>query len=298
VAASRRLAVALALAGCGRVKFELHDDAGADAGVDAAVDASCTFTAWSTPRELSELNSTADEFGPWISEDRLEIVYSSASVLYRARRASDTAMFGPGMMIPVPVGGGVDDPFQSDDGLSLYYEHTPDIAMHFDLQLATRPDTTSEFSLQRALDELNSTSGDSAAAVTADELTIYFTSDRDSNMHMYRATRSSRGALFDPPAPIAELNATSFSCCPSPSADGSRMVYATDQLTPTKITLVQSQLVGGTYTAPVLLDPMFSSNGDEVDPTLTRDGRTLVFTSNRTGGTGNYDLYLSQRECL
>ena len=295
MAAARWIALALALAGCGRLRFELHDDAPAP---PPPADAGCTFTAWSAPRELAELDTTGDEFGPWISEDRLEILYSSASALRRARRASDTAAFGPPVMIPVPVGGGVDDPFQSDDGLSLYYEHTPAAAPGYDLQLATRADTSAEFAFTRTLTELNDGSTeDTAAAVTSDELTVYFASKRDGNLHMYRATRSSRALHFDPPAPIAELNATTFSCCPSPSSDGSRMVYATDQLTTPKITLAESELVGGIYTQPVLLDPSFSSNGDEVDPTLTRDGRTLVFASNRTGGTGGYDLYLAEREC-
>src|SRR5439155_7741492 len=33
-------------------------------------------------------------------------------------------------------------------------------------------------------------------------------------------------------------------------------------------------------------------DGDEVEPTLTPDGRFLCLASNRSGGAGGYDLYL------
>jgi hypothetical protein len=61
----------------------------------------------------------------------------------------------------------------------------------------------------------------------------------------------------------------------------------------------QSVRVGGVYQAPTILDPVLAgvTGNGEVDPTITRDGTTIVFVSNRAGGLGGYDVYIAERSC-
>jgi hypothetical protein len=48
------------------------------------------------------------------------------------------------------------------------------------------------------------------------------------------------------------------------------------------------------WSAPVNLGPLINSAFDEMHPALSPDGRSLYFSSNRPGGTGGFDLWVSQ----
>ncbi len=49
------------------------------------------------------------------------------------------------------------------------------------------------------------------------------------------------------------------------------------------------------WQAPVLLGPAINTSAAEHRPLLASDGRTLYFSSNRTGGEGDYDWWVSRR---
>jgi Tol biopolymer transport system component len=52
------------------------------------------------------------------------------------------------------------------------------------------------------------------------------------------------------------------------------------------------------WSTPTNLGPLINSTGNDARPTLSRDGLTLLFGSNRAGGDGQSDIYISQREKL
>jgi tetratricopeptide (TPR) repeat protein len=51
----------------------------------------------------------------------------------------------------------------------------------------------------------------------------------------------------------------------------------------------------GVYKTPVPLDKTIDSDKDEIAATITPDGNTIYFASNRSGGMGGTDLYVSKR---
>jgi hypothetical protein len=53
--------------------------------------------------------------------------------------------------------------------------------------------------------------------------------------------------------------------------------------------------VDAPWSTPVLLDPPLNSSGQEFVHDLAADRRTLFYSSNRPGGFGQYDLYMSTR---
>lgn len=53
-----------------------------------------------------------------------------------------------------------------------------------------------------------------------------------------------------------------------------------------------SELIGESWTEPIAL-PFNNSNTTNSHPTLSKDGKLIVFTSNREGGIGGYDLWYS-----
>src|SRR6195256_6138850 len=49
------------------------------------------------------------------------------------------------------------------------------------------------------------------------------------------------------------------------------------------------------WSAPVNLGPVINSAFNDQQPAISKDGRSLYFTSNRPGGLGGFDIYVSQR---
>jgi Tol biopolymer transport system component len=282
------IAVLAQLGGC-RVDF----DERADGGPDAA-----PLGPWSAPRALTELNvGGSDEFGPWLSEDRLEIVFASnrtgGFLLYRARRVSPSDPFGAPVVIAIPGLPDGDDPFVTDDGLSLFFAETNG-AMNLDIVLATRSSTTAEFSNDHAVTELDSTANDGGPALSSDELTIVFNSLRNGDEDLFIATRASKTSAWNAPALLDTVSIRGpRDCCPWLSGDGRLLVFASDRDTG-RLQLYISEPGPTGFGTPAVLDPVLgSSDGDDGDPTLTRDQRTIVFASTR-GGT-DYNLYIADR---
>jgi hypothetical protein len=50
------------------------------------------------------------------------------------------------------------------------------------------------------------------------------------------------------------------------------------------------------WSAPVNLGPVINGAGSDQGPAISKDGLSLYFTSNRPGGLGGFDMYVSQRE--
>ncbi len=51
----------------------------------------------------------------------------------------------------------------------------------------------------------------------------------------------------------------------------------------------------GSWSAPVNLGDVVNTKFSEKHPSISPDGRRLYFTSNRNGGKGNYDIWMSER---
>lgn len=54
----------------------------------------------------------------------------------------------------------------------------------------------------------------------------------------------------------------------------------------------------GPWSQPVNLGPVVNSSFDDMHPTLSKDGLTMIFSSTRPGGVGGLDLWVSQRDSV
>ncbi len=94
------------------------------------------------------------------------------------------------------------------------------------------------------------------------------------------------GADFNPSISRDGLSLYYASGGPGCSAGfGNFDIYVTPRLT-----------VSSPWGQPVLLDANINSSAADNSPTISPDGRVLVFTSQRGGGLGGADLYISWRE--
>src|SRR2546422_2589887 len=52
------------------------------------------------------------------------------------------------------------------------------------------------------------------------------------------------------------------------------------------------------WSAPANVGAPINTPANEQGPALSKDGLTLYFGSDRAGGSGSFDLYISRRDCL
>jgi hypothetical protein len=284
------IAVIALAAGC-RLHFDDLSDASAGDG-DAALGP------WGAPRALTELNGpNTDEFGPWLSDDRLELYFSSnlsgiSRRLYRARRSAVSDPFGAPTEILVGMTSNATDPFVTDDGLSLYYSDNAGVSEA--VYVATRATTVGDFSNPQVVSELDyPTSNDDGPALSSDELTIVFHSQRLGDADLFISTRPSKTSTWSPPMLLDGVSSPmKIDCCGWLSGDASALWFASDTGS-NRTRLYIAQRIGAGFGSPALLDSMLDTGGDNIDPTLTRDQRTIVFAASLGGAP--YDLYIADR---
>jgi Tol biopolymer transport system component len=155
---------------------------------------------------------------------------------------------------------------------------------------------TASFGAPTALTSLNTTADDERAELSADELTIYFSSSRPGGVggfDIYKATRTSITAPFGNVILVPGMNTTGNERGPRVTPDGLSMyVYSTAAGVAGQHIMLASRT--GTTLPFSGLQVLAKVNGttDDVDPYLLQNGNVLYFTSNRAG---NYGLYRSSK---
>jgi hypothetical protein len=247
-------------------------------------------------RALAELNDPDnDDQDPWLSPDRTELVFASkrpglapGEQLWHAVRATYDAPFGAPAQLAgdFVTAGDVRGATMSDDGLILYYAKEPATGGPPAIYAATRADRTSDhFDASRLLvDE-----GDHPS-LTANGLVMYFAAGSPS--HLFRTTRASLDAPFAPATRLDEL-VVDEELQPSISADDSTLVFAQADTGPTHI--VRSRRGAAVFgpAVPVVETQLPDPAATVERPSLHRDGVTIVFSSDITGGSAAEDLFIT-----
>jgi len=189
----------------------------------------------------------------------------------------------------------------SADGLTLYYASTmePSAGLR-DIWYATKSITDIVFGDPVNLAEINSEGDERGPAISQDGLTIYVTTDKTGSLgsgDIWGATRSEVTAPFGEPVNVAELNTTSNDAAPCISADGLTMYFVSDRpggAGQMDIWIATRSDVAAPFGEATNVAELNTGSQDSA-PDLTEDGLTIVFSSTRLGGTGNYDLWIATR---
>ena len=153
---------------------------------------------------------------------------------------------------------------------------------------------------------INSKYADFCPAINADESMMVFTSRRDNSTgglldpqdNQYFEdiyfTKKTNGAWQPAENVGKEINTNSHDACVGLSADGQEMiVYKT--FSAENGDLYVSDLVGQSWSKPKDLGANINSKNWEPAASLSADGKTLFFSSNRPGGFGGTDIYMSKK---
>jgi hypothetical protein len=310
--------------GCGRGSSEPAGSMGADSdaphvgkGISAQ---SFANSGWSEPVNLgATVNSPANDNNATFSPDELSLYFTSnrggglgGSDLWVSRRSCNDCPWGVPLNLGAPVNstGAEAAPRLSNDGHLLFF-NSDRSGGHgsTDIYVSRRDNPNDDFGWGDAVNlgtDVNTAAAESGAdylqSAAEGASNLYFVrapifAGGGANLYVAPITRD--GETLGPAVIVSELSdASGDPGHPSVRTDGREIFF-------------QSSRVGGLggfdlwtstrrsahepWSAPVNLGAPLNTAFTDFQPTLSKDGRTLLFSSNRTGGFGGNDLWISTR---
>ncbi len=217
--------------------LELYINSSRNGNADVFVAKRASITAaWSTPMFVANVSSSANETTPEVAYDGLSIVVASDRVgttggndLWLSTRASRQDPWSPATRIaelssPYNEAGGNITP----DGLAVVFSSYR-LNGSPDLFIATRATPTAAWDPPVAIASVNTTGHEGSPFLSADKLAVYFDTDRNGNLDVYVAHRTSTDEPFGAPESVAEINTNDDDQDPWLSLDGRRLVFSSDR---------------------------------------------------------------------
>ena len=278
---------------------------------------------WSEPVNLGPVvNSAAGEQNATLSPDELSLYFSSNRLgsldIWVARRACidaddpACAWQAPVILGPVINGPGADfapNLSISIDGHLLFFSSVqPDGFGGPDIYVSRRADPNDDFGWEPAVNL-----GPDVNTATAENAPLYLQSAEDgmANLYfnrginalqqadIYVAAVTRDGETRGPAEPVSELNVSGANdAAVTVRVDGRELMFWSTRvggLGGADLWVSTRQTVHDPWSPPVNLGAPLNTTADDVTPTLSYDGRTLIFGSNRPGGSGGNDLWMSTR---
>ncbi len=135
---------------------------------------------------------------------------------------------------------------------------------------------------------VNGYDNDSGPDLSADDLSLFFSSKRSGNAEIWMTTRATKEDPWGEPVNLGLEGSE-----PSISADGLSLFYRRSN--PSDIWVTTRATKDASWGEPVRLGGLVNSSANELHPDISADGLTLYFASNRSGGLGRHDVWVTTR---
>ena len=196
-------------------------------------------------------------------------------------------------------------PSISSDGLSLYFQSSRRNEFSGndnDLYVITRPTKDSPWSTPTNLGSaINQAEGQDGASISADGLSLYFSTHTAANGGagaIYVSTRADTNSPWGTAVALDPVINAETASDPKIAADGLSLYFNSARfggLGGFDIWVSQRATVNSPWATPTNLGPAVNSTSSDVAPTISGDGLTLMFSSTRPGGAGGRTLWASTR---
>lgn len=183
------------------------------------------------------------------------------------------------------------------DGLSLYF--TSNRTGDFDIYVATRPTRDVGFgSVTRLPAPINRVGSDEACPTIATGNRLFFHSTKDEPQGDIYVSRRHPTGWTEPERLPADVNSGQLDEAPTFYTDDQGrevMIFSRRPISTNSVGVLMQSVDGGPAT---LLPGEINATGANHRPTVSRDGKTLYFDTNRFTGGGNIDLAVATRSSL
>jgi Tol biopolymer transport system component len=281
--------------------------------IAATLQAGGKFTDWSTPTNLGPaVNSSFSDSSPAVSKNGLTLYFNSnrpgslgEADLYVSQRSSVGEPWAPPVNLSVLNSAAFDQaPALSRDGHYLFFAtDRPGGTGLLDIWVSRREHTNDDFVWETPvpITEINSSVNDAGPAYFENDEgrpQLYFQSQRAGGAGLadFYRTEQQEDGTWSTPQRVAELSSPFQEQRPSIRFDGLEIVFTSTRPPSVGFDLWVStrESVTDAWSVPVRLN--INSPQSDTAPYLSGDGMTLYFTSDRAGGLGGNDLWVSTRE--
>lgn len=210
------------------------------------------------------------------------------------RECDPSKPFGTAALLFDPAMRGA-TPRLSADELTIYF--TADgSTTGTDLFRAVRPSRTAAFGTPAAMTAQSSTANDNDPTVSADHLTLFFHSGRSGNAELYTAARASTSDDFGMPSLVPNVNdpAAADAHAYYRSAGGGELYFVSLRGGSATYRVHVAKRAAQGYAMPSVV-PGLAGAWNDWQPMVTEDGLTMVLASDRPGGQGGFDLWMTTR---
>jgi serine/threonine protein kinase/Tol biopolymer transport system component/tetratricopeptide (TPR) repeat protein len=255
------------------------------------------------------INSPREDCAPCLSSDSLELYFHSEEPdgeIRVVRRATPGDEWGPSSNLGPTVNSPSYDggPSISSDGLSLYFgSDRPGGYGWGDLWVTTRATTDDDWGTPVNLGPSINTGGAFGASISADELELYFHSDRPGGygaLDIWVTTRATVNDNWGTPVNLGPaLNTFAQDNWPGISPDGLLLFFGSNRpggAGSWDLYMARRATTRDPWGPPMNLGPMVNSTAWEVGPKVSPDGSMLYFHSPRPGGLGGCDIWQASIE--
>ena len=280
------------------------------------------YSDWSAPVNLGPaINSASNDQQPAISKDGLSLYFASNRPgglggfdMYVSQRASVDDPWGS----PVNLGptinttSGEGNPaFSRDEHFMFFQSDRPGGFGSRDIWASFRERTHDDFAWQPAVNlgaGVNSAADDNGPSYFENDDVgapqLYFASDRPGGLgalDIYLSEQTADGS-FGPAVLVTELSSPRADSRPSIRHDGLEIFFQSSRVGSIGLSndlwVATRESTLAPWSTPVNLGAAINTAFAEQNPYLSSDGETLFFASDRTGGFGGPDIYLSTRTKL
>jgi hypothetical protein len=189
---------------------------------------------WTQIASITPVNTLTADNEPTISADQLTLYLSHANGIDRATRISTQAAFSAPVAVPSLNSAASDfGPYLVDDSSALYFSSTRNSDAGIAELFVAQPLADGGFTPPANINGTALKTGDNRfAAVTADQLVLYFASNRGAGQggfDIWIATRTSTSVAFGTPRVVAEVNGTTNEWPAWISSDRCRLYFTSDR---------------------------------------------------------------------
>ena len=281
------------------------------------------YAGWTTPVNLGPvINTAGDENRPAISKDGLNLIVSTNRPggyggldLWVSRRESADAPWGPLQNLGPSINSDSAEsaPTFSPDGHRLYFHSAKTGGCGaIDMYVARRHDRDDYANWEPAENlgcVVNSVYIDAGPTIFEDDgvTTLLFTSTRPGgagDFDIYQTTRVGDEGEFGPPTFVPELSAPFRDTRTTISRDHLELIISSDVtgrsggIGGQDLWVATRPTVNDLWSTPVNLGPTVNTTAFDGAAALSFDGETLYFFSNRAGGSGGNDIWMTTRTKL
>jgi len=281
--------------------------------------AASKFSDWAAPVNLGPIvNSPFNDFAPAISKNGLSLYFSSdrpgglgPSDIWVSQRNSRDDPWGVPVNLGPPVNTlfGERAPNFSRDGHWMFFvSDRPGGVGGDDLWVSWRTNIHDDLGWQPPINlgaGVNSATFDAGATFFENDEAgtplLFFGSTRGGGPggeDIYVSAQTADGS-FGPATLVSELSSPQADRRPTIRFDGMEIIFFSNRpgtLGGADLWASTRETVFDSWSVPVNLGPVVNSTSNEAPSYLSSDGRTLFVTSDRPGGFGGLDLYVTTRE--